>query len=157
MEEEVVVAEEIPITNSRKSTITSGSVAMMNQVTSRSSTMIHQTRKEALVLLEVVTLQDFLRLLEAFVTAVLKSYTWTKGGSAATTDGATESTEDAVAAVHPSPLVQANFGGRGRGRGRGHAGGRFGHVQEILASKTWVRKKDASTDGTAAGTEGGQE
>ena len=70
VEEEVVGAEEMTITNSRKSTITSGSVAMMNQVTSRSSTMIHQTRKEALVLLEVVTLQDFLRLLEAFVAAV---------------------------------------------------------------------------------------
>ncbi|GKY94298.1 hypothetical protein MPSEU_000395600 [Mayamaea pseudoterrestris] len=76
------------------------------------------------------------------VAAVLKSYTWTKGGGTSKVEGAIESAMDDAVAVHPSPLVQANAQGRGRGRGRGHAGGRFGHVQEILASKTWVRKKE---------------
>jgi len=58
--------------------------------------------------------------------------------------------EDTTGINHPSPLVQATFGGRGGyggngrfgrgGRGRGRFGGRA-HVINMIQSKTWVRKK----------------
>ena len=62
--------------------------------------------------------------------------------------------------AHPSPIVQAAYGGGYRGRGRGRGRGRsFGfpgrtNVKTILASKTWVRKKDG--EGGDAGGQGGQ-
>jgi hypothetical protein len=60
-----------------------------------------------------------------------------------------ESLEGAeAAAVHPSPMVAAAYGSgyRGRGRGRGwvrgspHSGRE--HIKNLMAAKTWVRKKD---------------
>jgi hypothetical protein len=74
---------------------------------------------------------------------------------------------------HPSPLVAANYGyaprgGGGRGRGYvtrgGGGGGRGGfggrsfyraQVQTMLASKTWVRKKDGGADSGDVGAAGG--
>jgi hypothetical protein len=77
-----------------------------------------------------------------------------------------------AAANHPSPLVAATYWGSSGGgyapRGRGFArGGRAGgfaargrgggrtyfraQVQNLLASKTWVRKKDGENDGGGGG------
>lgn len=100
-----------------------------------------------------------------------RSYTWVRGAS--DTAPGSETTDDTAtaAAHHPSPLVQATFsGGRGefsRGggtfsysRGGGRNGGGRTNVQQILASKTWVRKKkedegeQGTTDNLAAADSG---
>jgi len=70
-----------------------------------------------------------------------------------------------AAAVNPSPLVAATFRGgfrggyRGRGRGRGRSwnpGRNHQNVQSMIASKTWVRKKEDGDSGAGAGEEGGE-
>jgi hypothetical protein len=64
---------------------------------------------------------------------------------------------DESAAAHPSPIVAASYGGRGyraRGRGRGRGRGFYrAQVASMIASKSWVRKKD---DGGGGGNEGGE-
>ena len=52
--------------------------------------------------------------------------------------------------AHPSPIVQANYGrGGGRSFRGGRGGGRFSRVQNMLAAKTWVRKKDDDAEAPA--------
>lgn len=63
------------------------------------------------------------------------------------------------ASEHPSPMVQAAFGGRGgfayRGRGfirggRGRGRGGRAHVVSMIQSRTWVRQKDGGSGGDGA-------
>jgi hypothetical protein len=67
-------------------------------------------------------------------------------------------------AVHPSPIVAANYygggrasysysRGRGRGPGRGFPG-RVEVVKSLIASKTWVRQKDEADEGGGGTVEG---
>ena len=99
-----------------------------------------------------------------------ENYTYTRGGDQRQPPpaenqegGAVDADTAEAAAVNPSPLVQnwrggfrGGRGGRGfyrggRSAGRGWNGGRP-DVKSMLASKTWVRKKDVdSGDGGGAG------